>query len=70
MLVVVGGVVGLPFAFLAARAVAGLLYGTAPSDPTAYAVAAGVLVAVCALAAYIPALRASRLDPMAALRSD
>lgn len=70
LLVLVGGAVGLLFAFLAARAIGGLLYATAPSDPVAYGTAAGVLVVVCALAAYIPAWRASRLDPMRALRME
>ena len=68
--VLVGGAVGLPLAFLAARAVGGLLYGTAPSDPVAYGTAVGVLVVVSALAAYIPAWRASRLDPVIALRTE
>jgi predicted permease len=70
LLVLVGGAVGLPFAFLVARAVGGLLYATAPSDPVAYATAVGVLVVVSAFAAYIPARRASRLDPMVALRTE
>lgn len=69
-LVLAGGAIGLPIAFLAARAVGGMLYGTAPSDPLAYVAAAAVLVAVSAFAAYLPARRASRLDPIAALRSD
>jgi ABC-type lipoprotein release transport system permease subunit len=70
LLVLAGGAVGLPLAFVAARAVGGLLYATAPSDPVAYGAAAGVLVVVCGVAAYVPAWRASRLDPMVALRSD
>ena len=70
LLVLVGGAIGLALAFLAARAVSGLLYGTAASDPVAYGTAIGVLVVVCAVAAYIPAWRASRLDPTVALRID
>ena len=69
-LVLLGGAIGLPLAFLAARAVGGLLYATAPSDPVAYGTAVGVLVVVCAFAAYMPARRASRLDPMIALRTE
>jgi ABC-type antimicrobial peptide transport system permease subunit len=69
-LVLAGGAIGLPLAFLAARAVSGLLYATPPSDPVAYATAVGVLVIVAAFAAYIPARRASRLDPMMALRTE
>jgi putative ABC transport system permease protein len=70
LLVLVGGAVGLLFAFFAARAVGGLLYATAPSDPVSYGTAAGVLVVVSAFAAYIPAWRASRVDPLAALRHE
>jgi predicted permease len=70
LLVLLGGAIGLPLAFVAARAVGGLLYATAPSDPVAYATAVGVLVAVSAFAAYIPARLASRLDPMIALRTE
>jgi predicted permease len=70
LLVAVGSAIGLPLAFAAARAAGALLYGTAPSNPAAYAMSAGLLVIVCAIAAYIPAIRASRLDPMLALRSD
>ncbi len=69
-LVLLGGAIGLPLAVLAARAVGGLLYATAPSDPVAYGTAVGVLVVVSALAAYMPARRASRLDPMIALRTE
>ena len=70
LLVLLGGAIGLPLALVAARAVGGLLYGTVPSDPVALATAVGVLVVVSAVAAYIPAWRASRLDPMMALRSE
>jgi predicted permease len=70
LLVLLGGAIGLPLAFLAARAVGSLLYATAPSDPVAYGTAVGVLVVVSAFAAYLPARRASRLDPMIALRTE
>ena len=70
LLVLLGGAIGLPLAFLAARAVGSLLYATAPSDPVAYGTAVGVLVVVSAFAAYVPARRASRLDPMIALRTE
>lgn len=70
VLVLVGGSIGLPLAFLAARAVGSLLYATAPSDPIAYGTAVSLLIVVSACAAYLPARRASRLDPMAALRTE
>jgi len=70
VLVLLGGAIGLPLAFISARALRSLLFGIAPSDPLAYASAAGVLLVVCVFAAYVPAWRASRLDPIVALRSE
>jgi putative ABC transport system permease protein len=69
-LVLLGAAVGLPLAFLAARAVRGLLYGIAPSDPLAYGAAVAALIVVCTGAAYVPAWQASRLDPIVALQSE
>jgi predicted permease len=69
-LVLAGAVVGLPLALLAARAVGRLLYATPPFDPVALASALGALIVVSGCAAYVPAWRASRLDPMIALRPD
>jgi putative ABC transport system permease protein len=71
LVLVIGGlIVGLPLAFFAARAMATLLYGVQPSDLTAHAGAVTMLVAIAALAAYLPARRASRVDPMLALRAE
>lgn len=70
LLVVLGGTVGLPVAALAARALRGLLYGVTPLDPVAYGMAVGLPLVVCVCAAYIPAYRASRLDPVVALRGE
>jgi predicted permease len=69
-LVVVGALVGLPLAYLAGRGLSGVLYNVIPLDPAAYGVAAGLLFAVAALAAWLPARRASRIDPMRALRAE
>jgi ABC-type antimicrobial peptide transport system permease subunit len=52
------------------RVMAALLYGTTPSDPIAYAGAVGILLTVALIAGYLPALRASRIDPMSALRAE
>jgi predicted permease len=53
-----------------ARALQGLLVGVGPTDPATLAVTGGILAATAVLAAYVPARRASRLDPVAALRSE
>jgi len=68
VLVVAGIVLGVGLALVGARLMQGLLVGVAPSDPTAYAVASGVLAVVALVASWIPAWRASRLDPVEALR--
>jgi len=66
-LVAVGAAIGLPLAFLAARSMRSLLYNVQASDPWSFAVGALILVVVAALAAYLPAHRASRIEPMVAL---
>ncbi len=66
---VAGGVAaGVPLALGLTRYAKSLLFGVAPDDPVTLAVAAGLLIGVAALAAILPARRASRIDPMAALR--
>jgi len=65
-----GAAIGTVVAFGASRAIATLLYGVTPADPLTYAVVATVLLAVAALACYVPARRAMNCDPMTALRSE
>jgi ABC-type antimicrobial peptide transport system permease subunit len=67
-LVSVGVLVGVGASLWASRFVAALLYGLAPHDPTTFVGAAFMLVAVAALAAWIPAYGASRIDPAEVLR--
>jgi putative ABC transport system permease protein len=69
-LAVVGVVIGLAGAFALSRYVETLLYEVTPSDPASYAGTAGVLLAVAALACYVPARRAMRVDPLVALQSE
>ncbi|HTM24711.1 MAG TPA: ABC transporter permease [Vicinamibacterales bacterium] len=66
-LVVVGAAAGIPLAFLAARSMSALLYGVGPADPSAFVAGCVTLLAVSAVAAYLPAHRASRIEPMVAL---
>jgi ABC-type antimicrobial peptide transport system permease subunit len=54
----------------ATRFVESFLYGTKGNDPWTLALAAGFLASVAALAGFLPARRASRLDPMNALREE
>ncbi len=74
LLVAIGIAVGIPGAFGVARfassRIAGLLYHLKPTDTLTIAGAAIVLVVVAATAAYLPARRASRVDPLIALRSE
>jgi predicted permease len=66
-LVVVGAVIGLPLAFAAGRSKQTLLVGVGPGDPLAFAAGVVILLVVAAVAAYLPAYRASRIEPMVAL---
>ncbi len=59
---------GLGAALAATRLISSLLFGLAPNDPMTILVAALLMVGVAALAGYLPARRASRVDPMVALR--
>ena len=68
--VCVGVAAGVFAAAGAARLVASLLYGISPHDPLAYAAAAATLLIAALVAAWVPALRAARVDPMVALRSE
>lgn len=69
--VVLAGVgIGLLGAFALTRVMAGMLYGVAPSDPLSYGALTGVMLAVAGLALWLPARRASRVEPVEALRAE
>jgi predicted permease len=68
--VTIGVLAGGALASAASRLIAGALFGVAPWDPVTFALALAVLLAVAGLAAYLPARRASKLEPIAALRSE
>jgi predicted permease len=68
---VFGGVaIGLPLAIASTRAIQSLLYGLQPFDPLTLTTVVITIVAAAAMAGYIPAHRASRVDPMEALRHE
>jgi putative ABC transport system permease protein len=68
-LTALGAVIGLAVAVAAARVVRGLLFAVHPLDPASLLGAALLLVAASALACYLPARRAARVDPIALLRT-
>ena len=71
MMLAAGGLgFGMVAALVLTRLLAGLLYGIAPTDLLTYASVATVLMAVALLACCLPAFRASRIDPMTALRDN
>jgi putative ABC transport system permease protein len=69
LLLVIGLGLGLPGALFAARAIRGLLFGVAPDDPATFGIVALVMAAIGIAASWIPALRASRVDPAITMRA-
>ena len=70
VLVTIGAAVGVAAALASGHLVATQLFGLAPTDVTTMAGATLVMIAVSSVAGYLPARRASRVDPMVALRYD
>jgi ABC-type antimicrobial peptide transport system permease subunit len=69
-LALLGVGIGLAAASVLTRVLAGLLYGVSPTDPLTFGTVAVVLLAVAVMASYLPAIRAIRVDPVTALRSE
>ena len=66
--VAIGLGIGLTLGFLLTRMLASLLFGVGPTNPMTYIAVSAVMFAVAALACYLPAVRATRIDPIRALR--
>ena len=69
-LVAVGAGAGLAAALALTRLMRGILYGVAPTDALTFAAVTTLLVAVAVIASLVPALRATRIDPLQALRAE
>ena len=71
LLMIVGGMaVGVPLALLAAQQLTQFLYEIAAGDLVSYTGAAGVLLVIATVAAWLPARRAAAVDPIVALRAE
>jgi ABC-type antimicrobial peptide transport system permease subunit len=70
MLAIIGLVIGVPAALSASKLIESLLFGVKPGDPGALAAALAILLSAALVAGYLPARKASRTDPMAAVRHD
>ena len=70
VLVVIGVAVGLAVSLAAAKVVSGILVGVSAKDPMVYVGVTALLIAVAAVANYVPAFRVARMDPAEALRAE
>jgi putative ABC transport system permease protein len=69
-LVALGVAAGLGISILVTRSVSSMLYGLSPNDPVAMISAVVILTTVASIAAFVPARRASLIDPMVSLRDE
>jgi hypothetical protein len=70
MLAAAGAALGIPGALAGAKLIDSLVYGVSSQDPGTLVLSAALLLAIAAMAAAVPAMRAIRVDPMVALRAD
>jgi putative ABC transport system permease protein len=69
LLAAIGAAVGIGMSLGVVRLLSGLLFGVSPADPVTFATIPLLLLLVAFAACYIPARRATRVDPMSALRT-
>jgi ABC-type antimicrobial peptide transport system permease subunit len=70
LLILSGLVVGVGLALAAGRALASMLFDLSPGDPATLAAVAALLATIALVASYLPARRATRIDPVIALRAE
>jgi predicted permease len=70
LLVIVGLIVGIPLSLYVARFASSLLFELSPADPVSLSIAGAVLLMVALVAGYLPARRATKVDPLVALRDE
>jgi ABC-type lipoprotein release transport system permease subunit len=68
LLIAIGIAIAIPIAFACGKLISGMLFGVSVTDPATVIISSAILIAVAALAGFLPARRASRVDPMVALR--
>ncbi|MFN2623928.1 MAG: FtsX-like permease family protein, partial [Chthoniobacterales bacterium] len=69
-LLITGTIIGLIGVALSGRALQSVLYNVPPLHPATFAATAAIMTVVCLVACWLPARRASRVDPMEALRTE
>ena len=69
-LAVAGVALGLVAAFALARVLSGLLFGVRPHDPVVFAIVPAILMVIAVVSVWLPARRATRIDPLMTLRSE